>query len=1077
MDRFLSRTALSILLAVSLIPSCVLFAEEKEKPKAEEQKRTEAKPAESAEDKLFQGMKYRMIGPFRGGRSLAVSGVPGDLRTYWFGATGGGVWKSTDGALTWQPVFEKEGTSTIGALAVAPSDPNVVYVGTGEACIRGNISHGDGIYKTLDGGKTWKNVGLKDSRAFGRIVVHPRNPDMALAAALGHQFGSNPERGIFRTSDGGKTWEKVLYKDEKTGGVDLAMDPGNPNVLFASLWQAQRMPWAMSSGGPGSGLYRSGDGGATWKEIEGHGLPKKPYGRIGVAVAANSERVYALIEAEEGGLYRSDNGGETWQLVNANRRFRQRAWYYTHIFADPRDAATVYILNVNFFRSTDGGRTVNRIRTPHGDNHALWIDPLDTRRMIEGNDGGATVTLDGGRSWTRQDNQPTAQFYHVITDNQFPYRVYGSQQDNTTVGILSRSDRGVIDRPDWDPVGGGEAGHIAVDARDPNIVYGGEYQGHITRYDRRTGQVKEIGVFSELSDGKGAANLEHRFQWTAPILISSHDPSVLYHAGERLFRTSDGGMHWEAISPDLTRNDKSKQQASGGPITKDDTGTEYYDTIFAVAESPLEKGVIWAGTDDGLIHVTRDGGKNWANITPKEMPEWSRVSLIDASAHDAGTAYVAVDRHQLDDLKPYIYKTGDYGKSWTKRVTGIPEGSFVRAVREDPKRRGLLYAGTETGVYVSFDDGKNWRRLRLNLPTTPVHDLVVRGDDLVLATHGRSFWILDNVTPLRQFSEEAANAESHLYQPQAALRTQMNTSFFRPVLAGQNPPNGAFIDFYLKGEPKGEVALEILDAKGNRIRRLSSKVTPPVEVPLDPEDQRPKAELEVKPGLNRVVWDLRYERARRVSEYYLAEYRQGLLGPRVLPGSYTVRLTVDGASSTAPLEVRLDPRVQTSRAELEKQFDLLMQIRQQINRVYDALAQLRDVRLQVRGLRERLLSNAAMKTVLDQGEELERKCSAVEEDLIQTRIRADQDSLNWPMKLDGSLAHLALLISDGSDSAPTESQQRTFEKYKQQVDEQVGRWESLVANDLAAFQKLTAEQNIHGVVLMQPEVKAEGVRK
>jgi photosystem II stability/assembly factor-like uncharacterized protein len=583
-------------------------------------------------------MKYRVIGPFRGGRSLTASGIAGDPTTYYFGATGGGVWKSTDGAITWTSVFDKQGTSAIGSLAIAPANPNIVYVGTGEACIRGNISHGDGVYKTLDGGKTWKNVGLSDSRAIGKLIVDPQNADIVFVAALGHPYGPNSERGIFRTRDGGKTWEKVLYKDENTGGIDIAFDPHNSNILFASLWEARRTPWGLTSGGPGSGLYRSNDGGSTWKRLEEHGLPKGPYGRIGVAVAANSDRIYALIEAHEGGLYRSDDDGETWELVNGNRSYQQRAWYYMHVTADPQDAETVYIENVDFYKSSDAGRTFNKVKVPHGDNHGMWIDPRNPRRMIVSNDGGVTVSLDGGKTWTSQLNQPTAQFYHVISDTRTPYYVYGAQQDNSTIAIASRSDNGTIDRPDWYDVGGGEAGYIAPYPPDPNIVYAGDYEGKITRFDKRTGQLKNISVTPKISDGEGASNLEHRFQWTAPIMISPHDPNTLYHAGERLFKTTDGGMHWQAISPDLTRNDKSKQQPSGGAINIDDTGTEYYDTIFAVAESPLTKDLIWAGTDDGLIQITRDGGKNWSNVTPKDLPEWSRISLIEASPHDAGVA-------------------------------------------------------------------------------------------------------------------------------------------------------------------------------------------------------------------------------------------------------------------------------------------------------------------------------------------------------------------------------------------------------------------------------------------------------
>ncbi len=1025
---------------------------------------------EKAEEKPFKGMKYRLIGPFRGGRSLTAAGVPGDPNTYYFGATGGGVWKSSDGAMTWTSVFDKEGSGSIGSIAVATSNPNVVYVGTGEACIRGNISHGDGVYKTLDGGKTWKNVGLHDSRAIGKVIVNPMNPDIAFVAALGHVFGPNAERGIFRTTDGGKTWEKVLYKDENTGGVDVAFDPRNPNILFAALWQARRTSWSMDDGGPGSGLYRSGDGGTTWKHIEEHGLPKGPYGKIGVAVAANSDRVYALIEAHnpDGGLYRSDDGGENWRLVNEDHSLWQRPWYYMHIIADPRDADVLYIMDVEAYKSTDGGHLFNKVHVPHGDNHGLWIDPMDTRRMIASNDGGVTVTVDGGKNWTAEDNQPTAQFYHVIIDNETPYRVYGSQQDSGTVAIASRSDNGSIDRTDWYDVGGGEAGYIAPDPRDPDIVYGAEYQGNITRYDRHIGQVKAITVQPELSDAHGAANLEHRFQWTAPVLISQHDPNTLYHAGEMLFKTTDGGVHWTAISPDLTRNDKSKQKVSGGDITLDDSGTEYYDTIFALAESPLKKGLLWVGTDDGLIQLTQDEGKTWTNITPKDMPEWSRISLIDPSPHDAGTAYVAVDRHQFDDLRPYIYKTSDYGKSWTKLTQGIPDNVFVRAVREDPKKRGLLYAGTESGVYVSFNDGANWRPLKLNLPTTPVHDLTVKDDDLVVATHGRAFWILDDVTPLRQYSDEIAQKDVFLYKPATAYRIQAGEARERrpSKKTGQNPPVGATIYFYLKDAPKAdtETKIEILDASGKVIRRYSSAELVSLEEPLGPDDKKPEKEIKPEAGLNRFEWDLRYEEARRVPGYYLWEYGGGARGPVAVPGQYQARLTVGGQSQTAPFELKLDPRVHVSQADLEQQLNLLLATRDELSRVYDTVNQIQDVRSQLAGLKRRLPENASAKTIGSAADDLEKKLVAVREDLINLTISANEDSLAYPPQLDAKLAYLAM-DAGTADSAPTEAEQREFEKLKRQSGELIGRWEDLQRRDLAAFQKLAAEGSLSTVVV------------
>ncbi|MGA8489108.1 MAG: hypothetical protein WB711_01715 [Terriglobales bacterium] len=1027
------------------------------------------------EDPQFKGMKYRLVGPFRGGRSLTASGVAGDPNTYYFGSTGGGVWKSTDGAMTWTSVFDKETVSSIGSLAVAPSDPNVVYVGTGEACIRGNISQGDGIYKTVDGGKTWKNVGLRDSRAIGKVIVDPKNADVVFVAALGHPFGPNTERGIFRTTDGGKTWEKVLYKDENTGGIDIAFDPHNSHIVFASLWQARRTPWSLSSGGPGSGLYRSNDGGTTWKRLEEHGLPKGPYGRIGIAVAANSDRVYALIEAPEGGLYRSDDSGETWELLNNDRAFWQRAWYFMHIIADPQSADVVYIANVDFYKSSDGGHTFNKVKVPHGDNHGMWIDPKDPNRMIVSNDGGVTLSLDGGKNWTRQDNQPTAQFYHVATDTRTPYYLYGSQQDLGSVAIASRGDNGSIDRADWYEVGGGEAGYIAPYPPDPSIVYAGEYEGVITRFDKHNGQTKNISVQPEISDGGGAAKLEHRFQWTAPIVISPNDPNTLYHAGERLFKTADNGMHWEAISPDLTRNDKSKQQASGGPIDKDDSGTEYYDTIFAVAESPLVKGLIWVGTDDGLVHITRDGGQNWSNITPKDLQDWSRISLIDASPHDAGTAYVAVDRHQSDDMHPYIHKTNDYGKTWVKIVKGIPDNTFARAVREDPKKRGLLYAGTESGVYVSFNDGADWRPLQLNLPTTPVHDLMVKNNDLVVATHGRAFWVLDDISPLRQYSDDIAKRDVHLYTPATATRFQNlieDEDAPKPVLVGDNPPTGALIYYFLKDKPKAETTIEILDSNGSVIRKYSSNKTEELDEPLTPEDKKPEKQIKAETGLNRFVWDLRYTGSSRVPDYYLWEYKDGGRGPLAVPGKYQVRLTVDGKSQTAAFEVAMDPRVQVSQADLQKQFDLLIQVRDQLSQVYDTVNQIQDVREQIDGLRKRLPDNGSVKNTLLAADALDKNLLLVRDDLAQMKIKSNEDSLAYPQKVDSELAGLAIAVGVGTDSAPTEAEYRVFEKLKQQADISIAHWAEIQRTELADFQKMMAGQNIQAIVV--PAVENAG---
>jgi photosystem II stability/assembly factor-like uncharacterized protein len=1066
--------AISVLLLLTAVTPALAQRENTKKRKLAQQQQPANQKAASEEssssnnnneDPQFKGMKYRLIGPFRGGRSLTAAGIPGDPSTYYFGSTGGGVWKSTDGAMTWNPVFDKETASSIGSIAVAPSDPNVIYVGSGEACLRGNIAQGDGVYKSVDGGKTWKNIGLHDSRAIGKVIVDPKNADVVYVAALGHPYGANTERGIFRTVDGGKTWDKVLYKDENTGAVDVTFDPHNSHILFASLWQVRRTPWSLSSGGPGSGLYRSNDGGTTWKLLTEHGLPQGPYGRIGVAVGANSDRVYALIEAPQGGLFRSNDGGENWESVDDDRSFWQRAWYYMHVFADPQSADTLYIANVEFYKSTDGGHTFNKVKVPHGDNHGMWIDPEDPRRMIVSNDGGVTISLDAGKTWSREDNQPTGQFYHVITDIRTPYYVYGSQQDSGSVAIASRSNEGSIERQDWYDVGGGEAGYIAPDPRDPNIVYAGDYEGLITRFDKRTGQVKDIDVQPEISDGSGAATLEHRFQWTAPLLMSNID-ATLYYGGERLFKSTDGGMHWEAISPDLTRDDKSKQQPSGGPIDIDDTGTEYYDTIFAISESPRLKGFLWVGTDDGLIQISGDSGKHWTNVTPQGLPEWSRISQIDASPLDVKTAYAAVDRHQLDDLHPYIYITHDYGKTWANQVKGIPDNVFVRAVREDPKRQGLLYAGTESGVYVSFDDGANWRSLQLNLPKTPVHDLVVKDNDLVLATHGRAFWILDDVSPLRQYNEEIANQDVHLYSPDPAVRYHdVIEHGFKPVLAGQNPPTGALIYYFLKQKPKGETRIEILDANGTVIRHYSSNKTQELEEPLSPDDKKPEKQITPDAGLNRFVWDLRYEGSSHVPDYYLWEYQSGSRGPLALPGNYKVRLTVDGNTQTAPIAVRLDPRVHPQPVDVQKQFELLVQIRDELTRVYDTVNQIQDVRSQLDSLKKRLPVSTGVNPVLGAADGLDEKMLAVRDELIQIKVRSNEDSLSYPQRVDAKLAALAMKIGYGTDSAPTEAEYRTFEKLKKQADGSVAHWSELQKTDLAAFQKLVTEQNIQAIVI------------
>ncbi len=1024
--------------------------------------------AQGYNEELFKGMKWRAIGPFRGGRVLAVTGVPGDPYTFYFGGVAGGVWRTTDGGNTWVPLTDKASFASVGGIAVAESNPSVIYVGTGESCIRGNISYGDGMYKSTDGGKTWTHIGLNETQHIAKVLVHPRNPDLVYVAALGHAYGPNSDRGVYRSSDGGKTWEKVLYKDEKTGAIDLVFDPHNPNVMFAAMYQVQRTPWSMESGGAGSGLYKSTDGGAIWKRLEGKGMPSGILGRIGVSVSgADSNRVYALIEAKEGGLFRSDDGGDTWTKVNDDQRMTQRAWYFTHIFADPKNEDTLYILNTGMFRSTDGGKSLTLLPVPHGDHHGLWIDPINPQRMINGNDGGATITVDGGKTWSTQYNQPTAQFYHVATDNRFLYYVYGAQQDNSTVGIASSSDDGYIGRQHWYDVGGGESGYIVPDPRDADVVYAGSGGGYLTRFDKRTQQEQDITVWPMDSSGHGAGDMKYRLGWTEPIALSPHNPDVLYTAAQVVFKSTDHGVSWTVISPDLTRNDKGKQESSGGPITKDNTTVEYYDTVFTLAESPVQKDLLWAGSDDGLIHVSRDGGKNWTNVTPKGMPEWSLVSLIEASPHEAGAAYAAVDTHKLDDLKPYLYKTTDYGKTWTKITNGIPDGAYTHAVREDPKQKGLLYAGTEKGVYVSFDGGAHWQSLRLNLPDTPIHDLVTKEDDLVVATHGRSFWILDDISPLRQLSAQAANQEMILYQPRTSYRVHWPEEFERRQPVGQNPPTGAILSYYFKTAPKGEVTLEILDAGGKAVRKYSSLEKKQAETPPEwPDLQPPQEKIPAEAGMNRFAWNLRHEGPRKLPGEVGAEFRDR--GPMALPGNYQVRLTANGKSLTVPLELKVDARVNVSPGDLQKQFDLQLKIRDQLSALHDAVREIRETRTQLHALNNRLGEDPRYKPIVAASQDLDKKMSPVEAKLLQVNAKSSEATLNYPVLLDERL-HALVFAVGSADAPPTRQENEVFDELSQQTSPLLAQWKQIMSTDLVALNDIVKKESIPVIFIAPAE--------
>jgi photosystem II stability/assembly factor-like uncharacterized protein len=1029
----------------------------------------------------FSGMHWRLIGPFRGGRVLAVEGIPGDPLTYYFGGAAGGVWKTTDGGLNWTPLFDSQDIQSIGAIAVAPSDPNVVYVGTGEYCWRGDVSEGNGMYKSTDGGRTWTHIGLRDSQSIAKIRINPTNPDVVYVAAMGHPFGPNAERGVFKTTDGGKNWQKVLYKDDHTGAVDLVMDPTNSNILYAALYQAQRLPWDFISGGPGSGLYKSTDAGATWKQIQGEGFPKGLLGRIGVAVSGGDpDRVYALVENEHGGIFRSDNGGNTWTLVNSNNEYRQRAWYFTHIFADPKATDTIYVLNTGLSRSTDGGRTFTTVRAPHGDHHGLWIDPKDPRRMINSNDGGATISTDYGKTWTVQDNQPTAQFYHVAADNRFNYYVYGAQQDNSTVAIATRTDHGSITPNDWYPVAGGESGYVVPNPTNPNVVYAGSYDGLITRYDKETGQTQDINPWPDNPMGHGAADPKYRFQWTAPIAVSPQDPNTLYHGAQVVFRTTDQGKHWTAISQDLTRNDKSKQQSAGGPITKDNTSVEYYDTVFVIAPSPAQKDVIWAASDDGLVHITQNDGQSWANVTPKGFPEWSTVSQIDASRHNAGEAYVAIQNYRQDDFKPYIFKTTDFGKSWRAIINGIRPNDFVHAVRQDPVNPKLLFAGTEGGVYVSFDDGDNWQPLQLNLPRVPIYDLMVKDDDLIVATHGRAFWSLDNIGALREAGAQL-NSDMHLFKAGVAWRTRRGGGFQIPGSAhvGGNPPNGAVIDFYLKSAPNGPAVLDIVDSSGKVVRHFSTERPPQPhrraqaagEFSATEEEffGPPPARFSVHPGFNRFSWDLRGESAANVPG--LAVWGGRAQGMFAMPGNYQVRLTANGKTETAPIEIKLDPRLKVTAEDLQQQQELGNKIWDAINRANTEANRMIDLRGQIDDLEYRLSqgSDPQARQLADQAKALDKKIDDVENLVVQPRSHAGEDPLNYPIKLANKLLDLLGTV-ESADAAPTAQSVEVFQMLNGELNNALQQWRQVQTADVGAFNAALQKANVG--TLFIPAAKA-----
>jgi photosystem II stability/assembly factor-like uncharacterized protein len=1010
-----------------------------------------AAPPAGIDSSLFAGLRWRSLGPARGGRSQAAAGSASRPLEYYFGATGGGLWKTTDGGLTWKPVSDKFfKTSSVGAVAVADSNPDVVYVGMGETELRGNILQGDGVYKSSDGGQTWTHVGLDKTMAIARIRVHPTNPDVAYVAALGDPYGPNPERGVFKTSDGGKTWTKVLFRNEKTGAVDLAMDARNPDVLYAGLWEVFRTPYSLSSGGPGSGLFKSSDGGGHWTEITGNpGLPKPIWGKVGVSVSpADSSRVYAIVEAPEGGVFLSDDAGSTWRLVNDDRRLRQRAFYYTRIYADPQARDTVYVLNTGVYRSTDAGKSIKSIRVPHGDNHDLWIASNDARRMINANDGGANISINAGETWTGQA-YPTAQFYNVVTTSHVPYHVCGAQQDNSTACVSSDGSGALY------TVGGGESGYIAPDPQDKDVFYAGSYGGLLTRLDRKTGEQRAINVWPDNPMGFSSGDIAERFQWTYPIVIAPTNPDVLYVTSQHVWKSTNEGQTWERISPDLTRHDPSTLGPSGGPITLDQTGVETYATIFTLAPSAVDGNVIWAGSDDGMVHVTRDGGKQWQDVTPKDLPPLTRISLIEASPHAAGVAYMAGNRYQRSDRLPYVYKTTDFGRTWTKIVSGLTSENVARAIREDKKRTGLLFLGTDTGIYVSFDDGGTWQSLQLDLPVTPVHGIEVRDNDVLIATHGRSFYSLDNIGVLRQASNDT---------------TTQPVVLFRPSDATRSISRGVAIDYFLK-QAADKVTIEILDASGTIINTFSG--TPPAEeggregrgsTPApDVEEEGggrggPPARVEVKAGLNRYTWDMRYPGARDFPG--LVMWAGSVRGPEAPPGSYQVRLTAAGASSTQPFAIRRNGAVPgVTDADLQEQFALAREINGKVSAANAAVVRIRELKTQIAD-RTGKSSDGALKAA---GQTLTDKLTAVEGEIYQYRNRSSQDPLNFPIRLNNKLAALQGIV-ESADYKPTAQSYTVFKELSSRLDQELARLDGLVKNDLAALNTQLAAQSIEPVV-------------
>ncbi len=1008
---------------------------------------------------VYKGIEWRSIGPYRGGRAGTVTGVPGKPQLFYMGATGGGVWKTENGGTTWQNISDGYFGGSIGAVAVSESNNQVIYVGQGEQTVRGNVSSGfEGMWKSTDGGESWTNVGLNDAMHVGRIRVHPENPDVVWVAVMGDLFKSSETRGVYKTTDGGKTWERKLFANADAGAVDISMDPNNPDFMMASTWRIRRTPYSLSSGGEGSALWRSKDGGETWENLNDNtGMPNGDIGIIGVSISpVNPKTVYAIIENKNGGVFKSTNGGDTWRKTNSDRALRQRAWYYSRIYADTQDEDKVYVMNVGYHTSTDGGRTFNRRGAPHGDHHDLWIAPEDNQRLVIADDGGAQVSYDGGDNWSTYMNQPTAQFYRVTTDNHFPYRIYGAQQDNSTVRIDHRSFGFAITENNWESTAGGESAHIAPHPTNPDIVYGGSYGGFLSRIDHEKGISRNINAWPDNPMGHGAEDYKYRFQWNFPIFFSPHDENKLYTTSNHVHVTYNEGQSWEVISPDLTRAEPEKLGKSGGPITFDDTSVEYYATVFAAVESPYEKDLIWAGSDDGLIHVTRDGGKNWTNVTPPDMPTYLMINSIDADPFVKGGAYIAGTQYKMGDYQPYLYKTKDYGQTWTKITGGIPNDHFTRVVRADPKRQGLLYAGTERGMFISFDDGASWKPFQMNLPIVPITDLAIKEDNLIAATQGRSFWMIDDLTVLHQLNDEVAQADFHLFKPMDAYRIGGGFRFRRgggnnnlSLLYGSNKPGGAVVYYNMKEAPaKGtKVKMEVYDPQGELIKSYT---------------QKPKK------GLNMFNWNMMYDNAEGFEG--LIMWAASLRGPMAPPGEYTVKLNVGDDSQEQKFKLLRDPRYPSTDEDLIAQFNFLIKVRDKVTETHQAIKDIRSAREQMKVLTDKIKGDDNYKDVVDAAKELDKKMTEIEETLYQTKNRSGQDPLNFPIRLNNKLAALTGVAGSGA-WRPTAQAETVRQELTGQIDEQLQKLEKLMQNDVPAFNDLVKQKSIDAVIIKKKKDK------